>query len=617
MDFIQEQSLEMLEKDYTRISISDNGHKIYNWSDNLKERLLQFWYQLNRTNSIQIQILKTIMDGIIIESLNKIKYGKSETEKMEGIDVLVLLYRVLAHTRDIKNGKGEMKLSYMMIKVWYDFFPEAALNALELFVKSSVVSSVETDGVRPFGSWKDVKYFCNYCKNDEKMNDIHPLIIAGVQMLNKQIKKDIAELDKNGCEKNISYAAKWVPREKSNKFGWQFEILAKCYYPEYFSTAITSANFRDATNKAKMNYRKIVSKLNRFLETPQINMCNDLWDEICLRNLTSRTIFKNQNALLNVNKKGEQRFFSQDRVNCAEQFSDFIDLVAEENQSIKGREIELYEYVKNAYEILDNKEKWNSKLYNSKCNLLNAQWSDYLNKIEEIKDSIAFIDFSLSIDQVSLYNAIGLACLIMEKNDFGKGVVIYSSEAIWINLDGVNGFVNMINKIRIECDSRKDFCRSTSNIYNAFDSILNVFVKNKIENQDFSNLNFIVLSNMKFERDKLELTSFFHVNIENMFINAGISAIGKEYNYPYIILWNLDSTNEFVTTGVNEKMSIVSGFRPSYLNMISKKCIQKTETITPWEVFLKVINHKRYDNMEFFMRHILTNNKINTGNYYK
>jgi hypothetical protein len=94
---------------------------------------------------------------------------------------LCILYKMIGQTRDIIDGKGEYNLTYMMIYAWYDFYPDLAK-----FILYNLVIS-ET-GDHPYGSWKDMKYFCNYCKN--KGNSYHPLINECINICNSQLRWD-------------------------------------------------------------------------------------------------------------------------------------------------------------------------------------------------------------------------------------------------------------------------------------------------------------------------------------------------------------------------------------------------------------------------------------------
>ena len=113
--------------------------------------------------------------------------------------------------------------------------------------------------IHPYGSWKDIKYFCDYCKNNGE-NVTHPLIQYSIMLMNEQIKVDYSNFISNSNE--ISLAAKWAPREKSS-FGWMYQSLAMDYFHYYMETANTEDTHKKAVLKCKTEYRKILSLLNR------------------------------------------------------------------------------------------------------------------------------------------------------------------------------------------------------------------------------------------------------------------------------------------------------------------------------------------------------------------
>ena len=67
------------------------------------------------------------------------------------------LYKLIAQTRDIIKGKGEYNLSYMLLSEWLllgdEYIPDI-YKVLDLFV--------DIENEHPYGSWKDLKYFCHY-----------------------------------------------------------------------------------------------------------------------------------------------------------------------------------------------------------------------------------------------------------------------------------------------------------------------------------------------------------------------------------------------------------------------------------------------------------------------
>jgi hypothetical protein len=196
----------------------------------------------------------------------------------------------------------------MQVFVWYEFYPALAMFALDKFVLM--------DNEHPYGSWKDMKYFCNYVRLKTK-NENHPLIDYACNLIIKQI---VADQQSN----NKALVGKWVPREKSHKFGWIFIILAGKFFPQYLSTATTHEQRVKAFTKCKMEFRKVCSALNKELDTVQIKQCAKVWSTIDHTKTTSITNSRQKKAFLNVTKSGKQRSEEDDRIACAENYKNRI-----------------------------------------------------------------------------------------------------------------------------------------------------------------------------------------------------------------------------------------------------------------------------------------------------
>ena len=199
------------------MQIGENGTLEFEWSKNTQELITQFQFQLVRSPNIKNleekyqELLANVFSPLLRETDTNLDY-------------LRVIYKLIGYTRDIVAGKGEYQLGYMQISGLYKFSqkPEAAkykyriismaTTALESFVRLN-------NQEHPYGSWKDLKYFCNYhidpYKRDEesltKLND--PLFNKVLDLFCGQLK-----CDENAPVKTL--AARWVPREKSAKFGW-------------------------------------------------------------------------------------------------------------------------------------------------------------------------------------------------------------------------------------------------------------------------------------------------------------------------------------------------------------------------------------------------------------
>ena len=117
----------------TNKQIGKNGHIEYSWSDNIREKILQFSFQLVRTNEKN----EKKMSNILKDMLTTLKQNTNSTyiaEKEIAKGYLSILYRMIGHTRDIINGKGEYTLTYMLIYTWFQVYPNLALFALKCLV---------------------------------------------------------------------------------------------------------------------------------------------------------------------------------------------------------------------------------------------------------------------------------------------------------------------------------------------------------------------------------------------------------------------------------------------------------------------------------------------------
>jgi hypothetical protein len=166
-------------------------------------RLLSIiWFNLSRKESTKE--LKEIFKDV----LEKIK----QRDRAKTIEYLELILCMIAYTRDIRYGKGERDLTYMMVYTLYTFFPIPAVYLIKEIVGQNTES---------YGSWKDIPRLCDYIK--QETNDENPLIITLVEMAINRLKRDIRE------KETPSNVAKWIPRENS-KYGWLFDIFVKTYH---------------------------------------------------------------------------------------------------------------------------------------------------------------------------------------------------------------------------------------------------------------------------------------------------------------------------------------------------------------------------------------------------
>ena len=562
------------------IQFGENGHVEYGWSNLIQEKILQFSFQINRTDKNNLQKLSNMLHEI----LSSLKY-KIDTcsivEKEIARGQLTILYKIIGYTRDIINGKGEYMLSYMMVYTWYQFYPELALFALKCFF------TLDNKDLHQYGSWKDFKYFCHYCK--ENGNDIDSnLIKYPISLINAQIKKDYANvvlgLNEIGIN-DISLAAKWVPREKSS-FSWLYEALSTHYFSEILATANTEDRQKKAILKCKTKYRKILSLLNKKINTTQIKQCEKVWQSIDFNNVTSVTLLKQKKAFLNIKKNGELRCPNDnDRIICSENFDSHIQKAVRGDIEMKGKRINMADFTKHAIELLDRGSQIEK-------DLLNSQWRDNSSQNEALGKMIAMIDISGSMDGDSMNAAIALGIRIAEKSLLGKRIMTFSSKPTWINLEQYDDFISQVEVIK------KTEYGFNTNFHAALDLILYAIIQSEMSPEDVQDLVLVILSDMQIDYgDSINKQTLYEI-MKTKYEMTGIKVNGKPYKPPHILFWNLRSTKGFPTLSTQTNTSMISGFNPFILNSFCVQGLAAFEASTPWSILVKSLENERYKIME-------------------
>lgn len=569
----------------------EKGHFEYSKSSSLREKILQFHFQCVRNSDpANIFALQYIFQEILILLKTYILYNFYEKDELT-----IVTYKMIAYTRDILLGKGECQLAYMMLKNWTDYMNMGSECLLYSFVSSA-------SSLHPYGSWKDIKYFFHYCTTNG-WNENHPLIQYSIVLVNEQLKRDISFLENNQREK-ISLVAKWIPREKSRKFGAFFDLLAT----NYFSTEIPSnvvnnhkTRYKQKQNEKKM-YRKILHILNVCLDTLQIKQCSQQWQSISFEKLTSISHQRQKNALLNITKGGNMRYVEkEDRILCSEKYQQFVFDMLTNNQDVKGTHILATDFTKQAIFLVTYGRSFAS--FDFQCRLLNSQWRHFIQDIPRLTMIVPILDLSYSMEGDALYTAINIACIVAEKSSLGKRIMTFGGSPCWINLDNSMEFIDMVEKI---LEVRRVNGSIHSNYYDAQKKIMEVIEEihcsEKKEKTKTFDIEFLFLSDMQIDQPDNE---HFHLykEIYNAFSN---------YASPVFHFWNVRTTDGFPCHIFEKGCSMMSGFNPRSLQTFryhdenADKDNNKIHgSMSPWSVFFHQINHKRYDDAENYIKSFL------------
>ena len=253
-----------------------------------------------------------------------------ESTISEKITFKKILLKILVYIRDIRSGLGKYDLYYRLIGVYCKTLDKVKhtdnknkktslhdnmMSYLKLIIRSGVILNNNNNNNLPYGSWKDMKYLLNHLRD----------IYGEKELLNKEIFKYIIEiicfqLKKDvTCKEEFSLLSKWIPREKSKKFGWQNKYIAISFATDCYD--LTEYINKNIHNKSEMaiycsNLRRTIACINKIIQTPQINQCKNSWCLIDFNNVSKITLKKQNNAFKYENKYGLIKGTSKDRLNC-------------------------------------------------------------------------------------------------------------------------------------------------------------------------------------------------------------------------------------------------------------------------------------------------------------
>ena len=551
---------------YTSKQIGENGHLENAWSTDVRERILQLSFQFTRTKDYASLAWPTAK---LINELQT-EYKNGAILKEVYIEYMVLLYKMIGQTRDIIDGKGEYSLSYMLLNTWASVNLDLAKFALKQFVMN------DNPDVHPYGSWKDIKYLYKYSHGTDA------LVSYGIQLANEQLRKDVES-------ENPSLLGKWVPREKS-QFAGLFSLMATDYFSNYLVTAKTEQSKTKALLKAKMDYRKVISNLNKKL---QIKQCANQWSDLVPEKQTSITMHKQKQAFLNLKKNGEQRSVLDDRIKCAEKFTEYAAKASRNEVKIKGKRIGLNDFTKEALNIITYNKK-----NGPEAQILNAQWVNNSLQTGALGKMIAMVDVSGSMSGDPMNAAIGLGIRVAEKSILGKRVLTFSASPSWVNLTNTNNFIEMVDLVR-----RADWGMNT-NFSAALKMILDAIITQKLKPEDVEDMVLVIFSDMQMDQadsNSLSVMSF----IEKQYEDAGQRLWNKPFKPPHILFWNLRSTSGFPTLSSQHNCSMMSGFSPALLNLFCEEGLNALQSCTPWSLFVKSLDSERYTVLDQHIRNNL------------
>ena len=149
--------------------------------------------------------------------------------------------------------------------------------------------------------------------------------------------------------------------------------------------------------------------------------------------------------------------------------------------------IGLNDFTKEALSLINNNNP-------DEVALLNAQWLNNSLQTGALGKMIAMVDVSGSMNGDPMNAAIALGIRVAEKSLLGKRVLTFSATPSWVNLTGVDNFVDMVSLV-----SRADWGMNT-NFSAALSMILEAIISQKLKPEDVEDMVLAVFSDMQMDQ---------------------------------------------------------------------------------------------------------------------
>jgi hypothetical protein len=412
--------------------------------------------------------------------------------------------------------------------------------------------------------------------------------------MNKQLKKDIESWRFSvnaGSRKYISNVAKWIPREK-RRFNWLFDKLALHWCNNYGRWKLDADNYNyySALTKCKRQYRKVIARMNKILDTTEIKQCYQLWDDINVDNVSKYTIMKQPRLFLSYCNKDEvidvSNFFKDvSKRTCSQKYIERSVPIKSSYGHNQIIQLPISYFVKEAMHILRN---GNTNI--AYRDVLNSNWEKFLRTFNSYRfeNTLPMVDISYKMienDAEAFYAGVGMSIIIAQRSSFGKRILALENKPTWVNLQDSGDFLSIVEKF-------SEIIRSQNNTCFCFERGIDMIVTALYES-DFlcKKMKLVLFSNgLSGNIDK------FYDYMETQFTLLNIYM-------PKIVFWNLSKTNLCEIPG--EKTLANCIFLSGFSSCLIKYIATMKKEDAAYDVVCRVLLGERYDIYSNYMSQLV------------
>ncbi|OWA50667.1 hypothetical protein BV898_15177 [Hypsibius exemplaris] len=463
--------------------------------------------------------------------------------------------KLLLNLRDIRGGKGEKKVSLVLLYALSCWKPLTYLANLQRFIDVGcykdllfIAELATRTAAAEITQFERVAQLNHY----DDVGTAVELKILACQLLNDE--QALKEDEMAG----ISLCAKWTPTENTH-FDRQ---------PLRFARKISKA-----MGVKKPEYRKRVSALRAHLAVLERLMCTGQYDDIIFRQLPAKAHRQFRKAFGRVMNK--KRIHSDDRVGLSMRYDEYLAQLTEGKDTIKSTGTQPHELVK----------VYLSGGGGGKDLTIEGQWKDMMSKLAEsgrFKHTQAVCDVSDSMAGTPMQVAIALGLVVAELTapPFRNQIITFSAQPVLHTIKG-----------RTLCDRVADLRTmpwgSNTDLLKVFDLIL----RRAKRDRDAPMIEqLFIFTDMQFDEAKGPQARNWETTYQiicAMFEKA-------KFAVPKIVFWNLRATgNSFPVQKDQAGTALLSGFSAQMMKAFLAAEDTSAETFNPVAVMNAAL--EKYD----------------------
>ena len=501
-----EQMKNVLNEDYN-VSVTENGAVGYRTTD---KELVDI--------NFAVASMRRMGEKQIVDKFVKAYYENS-----------VLAMKWLFYLSDVREGLGERRSFRVIMNYLAEQHENIALAVLQF--------------IPEYSRWDNLLELID-CNNANISNKVLEIV------------KEQLALDKQNMNLNqpISLLGKWLYSENASSQ----------------NTKRKAKIIRHYLGLSSCEYRKLLSKMRKYLDVVECKMSAKEWNEINYSTVPSNANIKYSNAFMRNDEERRKAYL----------------------ESLKKGETKINASVLFPHNVVHkycNNGGWYVSPYDESLEQL---WKS-LKDMENIHNTIVVADGSgsmttrvednSSVSALEVANALAIYCGERCSGEFKDKYITFSRVPRLVDLSNAN---SLHDKIEI---ARRYNEVANTNIEAVFDLILTTAIKNNMSQEEIPQ-NVLIISDMEFD----SCATSNHGRLNQTLFNTIASKYAEHgYKLPRLIFWNVNSRTDTIPVKENDMgVALVSGFSVNILNMVMNN------EIDPYKLLIKELSKERYSPIE-------------------